>query len=125
MKPWLCFRDYDCNWNADIFQEFASDVAHAKWWRVHDAMPVLLQQFCLLKSKQKAQLEWDRMQAEKANYTDGHWGIKVKDRRLKKCIDSYCSWKSMLKHWGETNWTEDEAFTSTPPAIASASLSGL
>lgn len=125
LKPWLCFRDYDCNWNVDILQEFASDVAHAKWWKVHDAMPEQLQQFCLLRSKQKAQLEWDRRQAEKANFTDEHYKLKVEDRRLKKCIDKLCNWKSMLRHWGETNWTDDEAFTPTPPAITTAPLSGL
>ncbi|KAA8547013.1 hypothetical protein F0562_003442 [Nyssa sinensis] len=125
VKPWLCYQDYDCNWNVDIFQEFASDVAHERWWKVHNAMPKQLQQFCLLKSKQKAQLGYDRLQAEKANYTDGHWRIKIKDRRLKKCIDKLCSWKSMLRHWGETNWTDDEFFTPTPPAITTASLSGL
>lgn len=125
MKPWLCFRDYDCNWNVDIFQEFASDVAHAKWWRVHDAMPEQLQQFCLLRSKQKAQLEFDRRQAEMANYTDGHYKIKVEDGRLKICIDNLCKWKSMLRHWGETNWTDDESFAPTPPALTTASLSGL
>ncbi|XP_020215869.1 UDP-glucuronate:xylan alpha-glucuronosyltransferase 1 [Cajanus cajan] len=125
MKPWLCFRDYDCNWNFDIFHEFASDVAHEKWWKVHDAMPEVLQQFCMLKSKQKAQLEWDRRQAEIANYSNGHWRFKVKDKRLKKCIDNLCSWKNMLKHWGETNWTDDESYTPTPPAIATSSFSGL
>ncbi|KAI8029246.1 UDP-glucuronate:xylan alpha-glucuronosyltransferase 1 [Camellia lanceoleosa] len=125
LKPWLCFRDYDCNWNADIFHEFASDVAHNKWWRVHDAMPQQLQQFCLLKSKQKAQLEWDRMQAEKENYTDGHWRNQIKDWRLNKCIDNFCSWESMLRHWGETNWTDDEFFNPSPPAITMTSLSGL
>ncbi|XP_054804855.1 UDP-glucuronate:xylan alpha-glucuronosyltransferase 1 [Prosopis cineraria] len=128
MKPWLCFRDYDCNWNFDIFHEFASDVAHERWWRIHDAMPDVLQQFCLLQSKQKAQLEWDRREAEKANYTDGHWRIKVNDWRLKKCIDNVCNWKSMLRHWGETNWTDVESYYNpTPPAISTtkASLSGL
>ncbi|WCJ31603.1 plant glycogenin-like starch initiation protein 1 [Euphorbia peplus] len=126
IKPWLCFRDYDCNWNSDIFQEFASDTAHEKWWKVHDTMPEELQQFCLLQSKQKAQLEWDRREAEKANYTDGHWKIRVKDERLKKCIDNVCSWKSMLKHWGENNWTDDQYFNPTPPAISTtSSLSGL
>ncbi|XP_065873038.1 UDP-glucuronate:xylan alpha-glucuronosyltransferase 1 isoform X2 [Euphorbia lathyris] len=123
IKPWLCFRDYDCNWNSNIFQEFASDTAHEKWWKVHDTMPEELQQFCLLQSKQKAQLEWDRREAEKANYTDGHWKIRVEDKRLKKCIDNVCSWRSMLKHWGETNWTDDEFFNPTPPAISTASLS--
>ncbi|KAJ6366305.1 hypothetical protein OIU77_002815 [Salix suchowensis] len=125
VKPWLCFRDYDCNWNVDIFQEFASDIAHEKWWRVHDAMPEQLHQFCSLKSKQKAQLEFDRREAEKANYTDGHWKIKVQDRRLKKCVDNVCNWKSMLKHWGETNWTNDEFFNPSPPAISTATLPGL
>ncbi|KAA8531049.1 hypothetical protein F0562_005758 [Nyssa sinensis] len=125
IKPWLCFRDYDCNWNVDIFQEFASDVAHERWWKVHDAMPEQLHQFCLLQSKQKAQLEWDRREAEKANYTDRHWRIKIQDKRLKKCIDNLCSWKSMLQHWGETNWTDDEFLTPTPPAITTSSLSGL
>ncbi|KAL1337525.1 hypothetical protein HN51_032223 [Arachis hypogaea] len=125
LKPWLCFRDYDCNWNFDIFHEFASDVAHAKWWKVHDAMPEVLQQFCLLPSKQKAQLEWDRRQAETANYTDGHWRLKIKDPRLKKCIDNLCHWKSMLRHWGETNWTDDESYHPTPPAITTSSLSAL
>ncbi|KAI6691902.1 hypothetical protein NL676_019612 [Syzygium grande] len=125
VKPWLCFRDYDCNWNVDFFQEFASNVAHERWWRVHDAMPEVLKQFCMLESKQKAQLEWDRRQAEEANYSDGHWRIKVKDARLGKCIDNLCDWKSMLQHWGETNWTDDEFLTPSPPAISTASLSQL
>ncbi|KAI3700229.1 hypothetical protein L2E82_44850 [Cichorium intybus] len=122
LKPWLCFRDYDCNWNSDIFQEFASDVAHERWWKVHDAMPTQLHQFCLLESKQKAQLEWDRREAQKAGFKDGHWKVKVQDPRLKKCIDNFCSWKSMLKHWGETNWTDDRTFNPTPPVITKLNM---
>ena len=49
-----------------------------------------------LRSKQKAQLEYDRRQAEAANYADGHWKIRVKDPRFKICIDKLCNWKSML-----------------------------
>ncbi|GKB60317.1 hypothetical protein Tco_0916503, partial [Tanacetum coccineum] len=30
LKPWLCFHDYDCNWNVVKIQEFASNVAHAR-----------------------------------------------------------------------------------------------
>ncbi|KAK1267723.1 UDP-glucuronate:xylan alpha-glucuronosyltransferase 1 [Acorus gramineus] len=105
-KPWLCFRDYDCNWNNEILLEFASDVAHTRWWKVHDAMPRGLQKFCLLRTKQKAALEWDRRQAEKANFKDGHWKRKIKDPRLKTCFEEDCHWKSMLLHWGETNWTD-------------------
>ncbi|CAL9131727.1 unnamed protein product [Musa textilis] len=112
LKPWLCFRDYDCNWNVDIMQEFASDVAHTTWWKVHDAMPKHLQSFCLLRSKQKAALEWDRRQAKKANYSDGHWRRKITDPRLKKCFEDFCYWQSMLWHWGDPNWS-DENLTSS------------
>ncbi|KAJ4869034.1 UDP-glucuronate:xylan alpha-glucuronosyltransferase 1 [Raphanus sativus] len=127
MKPWLCYRDYDCNFNSDIFVEFATDIAHRRWWMVHDAMPKELHQFCYLRSKQKAQLEYDRRQAEVANYTDGHWKIRVKDPRFKICIDKLCNWKSMLKHWGESNsnWTDDEYFVPTPPAITAVRRSSL
>ncbi|KAG0482959.1 hypothetical protein HPP92_011043 [Vanilla planifolia] len=107
LKPWLCFKDYDCNWNVDILQEFASDVAHATWWRVHDAMPENLQSYCLLRSKQKAALEWDRRQAEKANYPDAHWRRNITDPRLHICFEEFCFWESMLWHWGETNWTNN------------------
>ncbi|XP_002526157.2 putative UDP-glucuronate:xylan alpha-glucuronosyltransferase 3 [Ricinus communis] len=127
-KPWLCFRDYDCNWNVDILQEFASDVAHKTWWKVHDAMPENLQKYCLLRSKQKAALEWDRRQAEKANYTDGHWKIKIQDKRLETCFEDFCFWESMLWHWGETNWTDNATVTPSPPpppAIFTKSLSTL
>ncbi|XP_020426040.1 putative UDP-glucuronate:xylan alpha-glucuronosyltransferase 3 isoform X1 [Prunus persica] len=122
-KPWLCFRDYDCNWNVDFLQEFASDVAHKRWWKVHDAMPENLQKFCLLRSKQKAALEWDRRQAEKANYTDGHWKIKIKDKRLKTCFEDFCFWESMLWHWGEKNWTDNATVTPSPPALTTSSIS--
>ncbi|KAK6939998.1 Glycosyl transferase, family 8, partial [Dillenia turbinata] len=124
VKPWLCFRDYDCNWNVDILQEFASDVAHERWWRVHDAMPENLQKFCLLRSKQKAQIEWDRRQAEKGNFTDGHWKIKIQDQRLQTCFEDFCFWESMLWHWGETNWTDNSTVTLVP-SMASASLPSL
>ncbi|GKC83435.1 UDP-glucuronate:xylan alpha-glucuronosyltransferase 1 [Tanacetum coccineum] len=83
LKPWWCFRDYDCNWNVDILQEFASDVAHYHWWKVHDAMPSQLKQFCLLSSKQKEKLVWNHKQAKKANFSDGHWKINIRDPRMK------------------------------------------
>ncbi|XP_073309998.1 UDP-glucuronate:xylan alpha-glucuronosyltransferase 1-like, partial [Primulina huaijiensis] len=115
-KPWLCYKDYDCNWNVEILQEFASDVAHQRWWKVHDAMSENLQDFCLLRSRQKAQIEWDRRQAEKGNYSDGHWKIKIQDTRIKRCIDDHCHWEGMLRHWGETNSPDSEFQVPTPPA---------
>ncbi|KAL6578173.1 putative UDP-glucuronate:xylan alpha-glucuronosyltransferase 3 [Orobanche minor] len=123
LKPWLCFRDYDCNWNVDILQEFASDVAHRTWWKVHDAMPDNLQKYCLLRSKQKAALEWDRMQAEKGNYSDGHWKIKIKDPRLSTCFEEFCFWESMLWHWGDKNWTDNAtSVRPMPSSVRTASL---
>ncbi|KAI8535735.1 hypothetical protein RHMOL_Rhmol10G0196700 [Rhododendron molle] len=124
-KPWRCFPDYDCNWNVDFMQEFASDVAHEKWWKVHDEMPGELQQFCMSRAKHKAQLEWDRREAEKGKYADGHWRRKVEDPRLKKCVDELCSWKYMLLHWRKTKWTDDEFVFPSPPYITKASLSRL
>ncbi|KAK4804229.1 hypothetical protein SAY86_004046 [Trapa natans] len=121
-KPWLCFRDYDCNWNVDILQEFASDVAHRRWWMIHDAMPENLQKFCLLRSKQKAALEWDRRQAEKGNYTDGHWKIKIKDKRLTTCFEDFCFWESMLWHWGDKNWTDNSTAAGPPPPKMASTL---
>lgn len=114
-KPWLCFRDYDCNWNVDILQDFASDVAHARWWKVHDSMPTNLQKFCLLRSKQKASLEWDRRQAEAAKLPDEHWKRNITDTRLNICNERFCFWESMLWHWGEANYTEN-ATSQTPVA---------
>ncbi|XP_078434688.1 plant glycogenin-like starch initiation protein 2 [Wolffia australiana] len=105
LKPWFCFRDYDCNWNVGLLREFASDVAHQRWWRVHDAMPGHLQSFCLLRSKQKAGLEWDRRQAQKANFSDEHWRRPIADPRLNICREKFCFWESMLWHWGEPNST--------------------
>jgi len=101
VKPWLCFRDYDCNWNNLVMRGFASDVAHNRWWKVHDRMPRKLQSYCLLRTRQKAGLEWDRRQAEKANFDDGHWQRNITDPRLKTCFEKFCFWESMLWHWGE------------------------
>ncbi|KAJ6694306.1 hypothetical protein OIU85_005032 [Salix viminalis] len=39
LKPWACYRDYDCNWDMVDRRVFASDSAHRSWWRVYDAMP--------------------------------------------------------------------------------------
>lgn len=85
MKPWFCFRDYDCNWNAPELRQFASDEAHARWWNAHDAMPQRLQGFCLLDERQKALLRWDVVEARKANFSDGHWRERIADPRRRSC----------------------------------------
>ncbi|XP_042471237.1 putative UDP-glucuronate:xylan alpha-glucuronosyltransferase 3 isoform X2 [Zingiber officinale] len=103
LKPWLCFRDYDCNWDMRMFWGFASDGAHATWWRVHDALPEELQRFCMLQTRSKAFLEYNRRQAEKEEYPDGHWRRNITDPRLHICTEEFCNWRSMLTRWGDTD----------------------
>jgi hypothetical protein len=100
VKPWLCFRDYDCNWNLEGQQKYANDLAHATWFKVHDSMGVGLQRRCWLSTLNKAAREVERRQAEAADLHDGHWKIKIKDPRLENCsTPQHCDWQEMLKHW--------------------------
>ena len=39
LKPWMCYKDYDCNWDKLDHHQFASDSAHKRWWQVFEAMP--------------------------------------------------------------------------------------
>lgn len=81
LKPWKCYRDYDCNWDHVGFRKFASDSANHKWWRVYDKMPEKLRPFCALDPETESRIRNTRNWAKKANSTDGHWRIKVKDPR--------------------------------------------
>lgn len=81
LKPWLCYRDYDCNWDIPEQHVYASDVAHRTWWKVHDAMDKSLQKFCDLPKQRKIELEWDRKQARENGYKDKHSWINVTDPR--------------------------------------------
>ncbi|XP_022996506.1 UDP-glucuronate:xylan alpha-glucuronosyltransferase 2 isoform X1 [Cucurbita maxima] len=81
LKPWLCYRDYDCNWNIDDQRVYASDVAHKRWWKLHDAMDENLQAFCKLTKRRRIELDWDRKMAQKAGYEDQHWNINITDPR--------------------------------------------
>ncbi|KAF8775283.1 hypothetical protein HU200_004689 [Digitaria exilis] len=87
MKPWLCYRDYDCNWDVEALRRFASDEAHAKWWAVHDRIEPaeLRDRFCALPESHMALLEKFRREAAAANASDGHWNRTITDpRRLIK-----------------------------------------
>nr|CAD1838075.1 unnamed protein product [Ananas comosus var. bracteatus] len=87
IKPWRCYRDYDCNWNVDDQRRFASDAAHAVWWRRHDEMGEGMRRMCGLTAERKQQLERERRKAEAAGYSDGHWRINVTDWRKDALID--------------------------------------
>ncbi|BFG36973.1 hypothetical protein CerSpe_232470 [Prunus speciosa] len=80
-KPWTCYRDYDCNWEANGRSVFASDSTHRRWWKVYDKMPEELKSYCGLTKKMDAELKERRDRASKANLSDGHWKIEVKDPR--------------------------------------------
>ena len=87
LKPWMCYKDYDCNWDMSSHHPFASDSAHKRWWQVFDAMPKNLQQYCGLTKKMDARIRKWRGIARKASSPDGHWRIKVKDRRQHHFLD--------------------------------------
>lgn len=84
LKPWMCYRDYDCNWDMRELHVFASDLAHKMWWKVYDTMPQKLQAYCRLTQKMDERILQRRKRARNANLSDGHWKIKVKDPRRKR-----------------------------------------
>ncbi|KAJ4842846.1 UDP-glucuronate:xylan alpha-glucuronosyltransferase 2 [Turnera subulata] len=87
LKPWLCYRDYDCNWNIGDQRVYASDVAHKRWWRFHDDMDEKLQKFCGLTKQRKIELDWDRRMARKAGFVDEHWKVNITDPRRRHLIN--------------------------------------
>ncbi|KAL8170883.1 hypothetical protein V2J09_022687 [Rumex salicifolius] len=81
MKPWVCYKDYDCNWDISSRHIFASDSAHRRWWKVYEAMPKRLQPFCAMTQKMDARIRKWREKATKDKYANGRWKIAVKDPR--------------------------------------------
>ncbi|XP_076931815.1 putative UDP-glucuronate:xylan alpha-glucuronosyltransferase 5 [Bidens hawaiensis] len=81
LKPWVCYKDYDCNWDMLDRRRYASDSAHKQWWKVYEAMPSNLKPFCGLTKKMDARIQNWRGMAKRAGFKDEHWKIKVKDRR--------------------------------------------
>lgn len=81
LKPWHCYRDYDCNWDVEDQRVYASDVAHRRWWKVHDAMDENLQKLCRLTRQRRMELNWERRKAGKLGLPDMHWKINVTDPR--------------------------------------------
>ncbi|XP_028090356.1 putative UDP-glucuronate:xylan alpha-glucuronosyltransferase 4 [Camellia sinensis] len=81
LKPWMCYMDYDCNWDMLDRHRYASDAAHQRWWQVYKAMPRRLQSYCALSEGRDARIRKWRKRAKGANFPDGHWKIKVKDPR--------------------------------------------
>ncbi|KAG6624668.1 hypothetical protein CIPAW_16G044100 [Carya illinoinensis] len=57
LKPWLCYRDYDCNCKVEYHRVYASDVAHRR-----------LQLFCGLKKRRRIELDWDIKKAREMGF---------------------------------------------------------
>ncbi|KAL6982897.1 UDP-glucuronate:xylan alpha-glucuronosyltransferase 2 [Sarracenia purpurea var. burkii] len=81
LKPWLCYRDYDCNWDVGDQRVYASDVAHRRWWKIHDAMDEGLRKLCGLSKHRKMELEWNRKKAREMGLRDEHCWMNVTDPR--------------------------------------------
>ncbi|KAK3013019.1 hypothetical protein RJ639_009968 [Escallonia herrerae] len=81
LKPWMCYKDYDCNWDMLDHHLFASDSAHWKWWQAYEAMPKKLRPYCALTKSMDARITKWRGRAKNAGLRDGHWKIKVQDPR--------------------------------------------
>ncbi|KAF7001426.1 hypothetical protein CFC21_017100 [Triticum aestivum] len=81
LKPWRCYRDYDCNWNIDDQRVYASDEAHRRWWQVYDQMGEVMRGPCALSERRKVEIAWDRHVAQEIGYADQHWKINITDPR--------------------------------------------
>ena len=88
LKPWMCYRDYDCNWDMLQLHVFASDSAHQRWWQVYDTMPEELQAYCgLTKKMDERNMNRRGRASNDSNLNDKHWKIEVKDPRRKHFVD--------------------------------------
>ncbi|PKI51546.1 hypothetical protein CRG98_028106 [Punica granatum] len=84
LKPWMCYRDYDCNWDKEDHLIFASNSANDRWWEVYDSMPGELKSYCALTEHMDFRIRKWRGIAKKSNLKNGHWKNRVRDpRRLR------------------------------------------
>lgn len=81
IKPWACYKDYDCNWHFEGYLNFASDQANTIWWKVYNEMPKMLQSYCGMTESADARLRQTRSRAQQAKLKNGHWDVEIKDPR--------------------------------------------
>ena len=81
LKPWMCYSDYDCNWDMADHRMYASNSAHRRWWEIYDGMPEKLKGYCGLTRKMDARIRKWRGIARKVNLRGGRWMVRVKDPR--------------------------------------------
>ncbi|GJP53543.1 hypothetical protein CLOM_g12700 [Closterium sp. NIES-68] len=73
LKPWVCYRDFDCNVLHPTLHNFANEAAHKRWWSVHDSMPESLQLFCMLTSHAKKEIKRRMKRSKEFNASRQLW----------------------------------------------------
>ncbi|KAF2589082.1 hypothetical protein F2Q70_00039830 [Brassica cretica] len=86
IKPWRCYRDYDCNWDLTTRRVYASESVNKKWWKVYDKMPKKLQRYCGLTRKMDKNIEKWMKAAKVKGFPEKHWGLQVGDPRKKNLV---------------------------------------
>ncbi|XP_020104236.1 UDP-glucuronate:xylan alpha-glucuronosyltransferase 2-like [Ananas comosus] len=81
VKPWRCYRDYDCNWDVERLRMYASDEFHRAWWQRYDEIDEGLQWLCGLTAERIDTLEAERRTAATMRFSDEHWKINITDKR--------------------------------------------
>uniref|UniRef100_A0A1J3CZG7 Hexosyltransferase n=1 Tax=Noccaea caerulescens TaxID=107243 RepID=A0A1J3CZG7_NOCCA len=87
LKPWRCYRDYDCNWDLKTRRVYASESVHKRWWKVYDKMPKKLKDYCGLSRKMEKDIEKWRKIAKLKGFPERHWRIEVRDPRKKNLLN--------------------------------------
>ncbi|CAI5515274.1 unnamed protein product [Closterium sp. Naga37s-1] len=95
-KPWVCFRDYDCNLSASLHDlKFVNDVAFRRWWAVHDGMDERLKPWCWM-SEELKQVIWRGMKKRKQDGVEPErWNYTISDPRK----DLVLPWKVNQRTW--------------------------
>ncbi|XP_013603839.1 PREDICTED: putative UDP-glucuronate:xylan alpha-glucuronosyltransferase 5 isoform X1 [Brassica oleracea var. oleracea] len=87
IKPWRCYRDYDCNWDLTTRRVYASESVNKKWWKVYDKIPKKLQRYCGLTRKMDKNIEKWMKAAKVKGFPEKHWRLQVGDPRKKNLVD--------------------------------------
>ncbi|CAI5523093.1 unnamed protein product [Closterium sp. Naga37s-1] len=115
-KPWVCFRDFDCNLSASLHDlKFVNEAAFKRWWAVHDGLEERLKPWCWLSEEQKGVI-WRGMRKRKQDGVGPErWNFTVKDPR-----------KDLMRPWGVgEGWKSQVPSPCSPllcPSLPSPSL---
>lgn len=81
LKPWTCYGDFDCNWDVEERQIFASEGGHRLWWEVYDAMPEMLRAVCGISKERDVMLRKWREKGRRSGLRGSRWNKEIHDPR--------------------------------------------